>query len=309
MLDFSQVAHEAGGPPTPAPAPPWEGNLDDAGMVVLEQNPLNLPAAKKRFQDFAALAERIRTDANAVEVSDDPSLKRAVSLGNEAKKAARIIETRRKEVIADPTEFVRAVNAFCKVLSDPLAEAEAAIKNKVSIYQARIEMERRKAEEAARRAAQELQEKLRREAEEANRLAREEAARKAEMETRARLEREAQERRAREAETAAQEQERRAREAAEIEVARKKAEEEAKAAEIEAPTVMAPVIPKAENVTRTETGAAFQRKAWEFELADIEQVPRAYLILDEKRVRDAIRMGVRQIAGIRIFETSKTVLR
>jgi len=205
MLDFSQVTEMPPGPPP-------------EGVIVQQENPLNLPAAKARFADFAAVVERIRTDANAVEVSDDPSLKRAVSLGNEAKKSARIIEMRRKEIIADPTEFVRAVNAFCKVLSDPLAEAEAAIKNKVSIYQARIEMERRKAEEAARRAAQELQEKLRREAEEANRLAREEAARKAEMETRARLEREAQERRAREAETAAQEQERRAREAAEIEV-------------------------------------------------------------------------------------------
>ena len=228
MLDFSQVTESPGGPPQGA----------------LMESPLNLPAAKARFADFAAVAGRIKADAHAIEIADDHSLKRAVSLGSEAKKAARVIETRRKEIIAEPMEFIRAVNALCKTLSDPLAEAEAAIKGKVSIYQAQIEMERRKAEEAARRAAQELQEKLRREAEEANRIAREEAARRAEEETRARLEREAQERRAREAETAAQEQERRAREAAEIEAARKKAEEEAKTAEIEAPTVIPPTMPK-----------------------------------------------------------------
>jgi len=310
MLDFSQVTQGQEAPPAPAATPPWEGNLDDAEMIVVDHNPLNLPAARKRFQDFAAVVERIRADAKTVEVSDEQSLKFAVALGGESKRITKAIDTRRKEIIADPSEFIKSVNGLCKSLSDPLAEAEAAVKSKISLYQARIEMERRKAEEAARKAAQELQDKLRREAEEANRKAREEAARRAEEETRTRLAREAEERAKREAESATQEKERRAREAAQIEAARKKAEEEAKAVEIEAPVVVPPVVPKAENVARADTGAAaFQRKSWEFEVEDIGNIPREYLLLDEKKVRDAIRMGIRNIPGIRIFETTKTVLR
>lgn len=306
-MDFAEVQDTAGPEITP-----WENDFERAETAVAMQvSPLNLPVAKARFKDFAQLVERIRADAQAVEISSDESLKFAVALGGESKRIARSIDTRRKEIINDPGEFVKAVNGFCKVLTDPLAEAETAVKGKISMYQHQIEMERRKAEEAARKAAAELQEKLRREAQEANMKAREEAIRQAEEALKAQRAKEEAERAARhEAESKIQEEGRKIREAEEMEAARVKAASEAKAAEISAPTVLQPVIPKAENVTRTETGAAaFQRKTWEFELTDIAQVPRDYLILDEKRVRDAIRMGIRDLPGIRIFETSKTVLR
>jgi hypothetical protein len=287
MLDFAEVVQDAEGL-TEQEETPFDCDFERAETAVtMQQNPLNLPVAKARFKDFAQHVERIRTDAQSVAVNDDGSLKFAVALGGESKRIAKAIDTRRKEIINDPGEFVKAVNGLCKSLTDPLVEAESAVKGKITMYQHQFEMERRKAEEAARRAAAELQEKLRREAEEANRKAREEAIRQAEEQ--------AKERQASEAE---------------IEAARQKAGEEAAAVEISAPTVLPLTFPKAENVTRTETGAAaFQRKSWEFELSDILQVPRDYLILDEKRVRDSIRMGIREIPGIRIFETTKTVLR
>jgi hypothetical protein len=34
-------------------------------------------------------------------------------------------------------------------------------------------------------------------------------------------------------------------------------------------------------------------------------VPRAYLIVDEKKIREAIKMGVTEIPGIRIFTTQR----
>jgi ABC-type proline/glycine betaine transport system ATPase subunit len=40
------------------------------------------------------------------------------------------------------------------------------------------------------------------------------------------------------------------------------------------------------------------RKVWAFELQDLSQVPREYLVLDEKKVRQAIRSGERAIPGI-----------
>lgn len=100
------------------------------------------------------------------------------------------------------------------------------------------------------------------------------------------------------------------------EEARKAAEElqrkidaEAKKAGVEAPKVMAPVIPEAPKVTRTEAASAHQRKVWSFEVTDHTQVPVEFKIVDEQLIRDAIKMGVREISGVRIFEETKTIFR
>ena len=50
-------------------------------------------------------------------------------------------------------------------------------------------------------------------------------------------------------------------------------------------------------------------KTWVHEITDASVVPRAYLIIDESKIRDAIRLGVRDIPGIRIFEKESITLR
>ncbi len=147
-------------------------------------------------------------------------------------------------------DFVKAVNGFCKDYTDRLGEVVMITKKKIGAYQYQQELERRKQEEAARKAAQELQDKLRREAEEAARH------------------------------------------------------------EIQAPIVTAPVIPVQEKVTRTETGAAAHvRKVWKAEVVNEAEIPREYLTVDMKKVNDAVRMGAREIPGVRIFEEVSTVFR
>lgn len=273
-------------------------------------NAYDIALVRPKFDDYRAEALRIATDARALTVQDQESLNIAVMLGGNAKKIAKAVDAQRKAIILDPQDFVKSVNGLCKMITDQLDEAEKIVKAKIGQHQAKIELERRKQEEAARKAAQELQDKLRREAEEANRKAREEAARRAEEETRARLAKEAEERAKREAESKVQAEERAKREAEEIEAARKKAEEEAAKHEIEAPTVLAPVIPVQEKVTRTESGtSAHQRKVWTFEVLDAALVPAEYKIVDEQLIKDAIKMGCRAIPGVRIFEETKTVFR
>jgi len=62
-------------------------------------------------------------------------------------------------------------------------------------------------------------------------------------------------------------------------------------------------IPKEKQITRTETGAvAYQKKVWDFEIIDESQIPREYLCPNVKKIREAIRMGVREIPGIKIYE-------
>jgi hypothetical protein len=59
---------------------------------------------------------------------------------------------------------------------------------------------------------------------------------------------------------------------------------------------------KHDSKSKTESGSSFTRKTWKFELTDISQVPRDFLCLHDWRVREAIKDGTREIAGIRIYE-------
>jgi hypothetical protein len=51
------------------------------------------------------------------------------------------------------------------------------------------------------------------------------------------------------------------------------------------------------------------RMVWSFEVENISTVPRDYLMLDEQKVRNAIRAGIREIPGIKIFQKQQTVYR
>jgi hypothetical protein len=78
---------------------------------------------------------------------------------------------------------------------------------------------------------------------------------------------------------------------------------------VDAPVVAPPVVPKADAVTRTDAGAAHVRKTWAFEIEDPTKVPAEYLMVDERKVREAVKQGIREIPGVRIYEDAKTVIR
>ncbi len=89
----------------------------------------------------------------------------------------------------------------------------------------------------------------------------------------------------------------------------KKLNEEAKVKGTEPVKVETPIIPKKESVTRTETGSAHGRKIWTFEIIDSNKVPREYLIVSDILIRDAVKAGIREIPGVKIFEKSVTTFR
>lgn len=309
MLDFSQVVQDASGLTPPGILPGEDERQDEPEVMtaVMVTQPLTLAAVRGQFSECLVRVQGMARDAIALTVDDEESLKFAVALGGEASKIAKRIDAKRKEVTADASDFVKSVNGFCKDYTDRLGEVVTITKTKVGQYQHQVELERRRQEEAARKAAQELQDKLRREAEEMNRKAREEAARQAEEEAKARFAKEAEERAKKEAESKAQEEARKIREAEEIEAAKKKAEEEAAKHEIQAPTVLAPVIPVQEKVTRTDTGASsYQVKTWKAEIISEADVPREFCSVDMKKINDAVKMGIRAVSGVRIYEETST---
>lgn len=51
------------------------------------------------------------------------------------------------------------------------------------------------------------------------------------------------------------------------------------------------------------------RKVWTFSIDSLAEVPQEYLMLNEKKVREAIRSGERHISGLTIFQKQQTVYR
>lgn len=89
----------------------------------------------------------------------------------------------------------------------------------------------------------------------------------------------------------------------------KKMEAEAKEKNIAPPEAIAPVLPKKAATVRTETGSASGRKQWVFKVVNEAEIPREWLRLDEMKVRDAIRGGVRNIEGLEIYQEETTTFR
>ena len=51
------------------------------------------------------------------------------------------------------------------------------------------------------------------------------------------------------------------------------------------------------------------RNIWTFEVENLSQVPREYLMLDSQKIREAIRSGERSIPGLSIFQKQQTIYR
>lgn len=58
-----------------------------------------------------------------------------------------------------------------------------------------------------------------------------------------------------------------------------------------------------------EDGKLSKVKKWTWELEDEAVVPREYLALDAKKIDDAVKQGVRNIPGIKIFEKEEISMR
>lgn len=94
----------------------------------------------------------------------------------------------------------------------------------------------------------------------------------------------------------------------------RKAAEEAKAKGEEPPApvqveITAPAVPKTDNVVRSQAGTAHVRQEWKFAIEDASAVPREYLTVDERAIREAVKNGVREIPGMRVYQETKTIFR
>jgi len=255
------------------------------------------------------------TDLASNEVARD-TLKKIVTL-------KRMIEAKRVETVKPLNERVKEINVYAGKIEQPLLDAEKFVKGRMGEFAA-AEAERRIKE----------QQRLQAEARERERLA---AIERQRIEAEAKAKREAEEKKAREdAEAKRLEMERIAKEEAdalaEFGVNDPEAEElaaqEAEAARLAAAEEQRKLTERLER-DRLEQEARFQREAEERERArradekaleasrpkntrqvpkyrvkDLDQVPRAYLVLNESMVKQAQAAGI-EIPGVEYyFETT-----
>ena len=86
---------------------------------------------------------------------------------------------------------------------------------------------------------------------------------------------------------------------------------QAEEAGVDAPQIpaMAPVK-KVDTIARSDDGtSASITRPWVYEVTDEEAIPRKYCVPNPKKIKDAIKAGIREIPGVRIFQDTKTTIR
>jgi len=87
-------------------------------------------------------------------------------------------------------------------------------------------------------------------------------------------------------------------------------EEQAKKLGVEAPKVTPVKAPKPETVIHTAGGhSQYLRRTWKVEILNPKEIPKEYLIPDLKLINQAVRMGVREIPGVKIYEDVSAIHR
>lgn len=234
------------------------------------------------------------------------------------------LEATRVSIVKPFNDFVGEVNTLFKGISAPILESKAMVNQKIVAHaqkQERIRLE----EERKRFAAEQARlRKLEEERQERERIEREkrEAEEKALAEERERLRKLEEEQIAKEmeaqkaseeekqkvlAEAERQRKEREALEQEKLEVERLKreAEEERKRIDEEKALEEQRKIAEQERVRKEqENKVKGIVKSWQWEIVDENSVPRAFCTPDSKKINQAIKTGIREINGLRIFEAT-----
>lgn len=75
------------------------------------------------------------------------------------------------------------------------------------------------------------------------------------------------------------------------------------------PEVVADLAPAVDKTVKTEAATAGFRDNWTYEIIDAALVPREYLTVDGPAITKAVKSGVREIAGVRIFNEPVVAMR
>ncbi len=66
---------------------------------------------------------------------------------------------------------------------------------------------------------------------------------------------------------------------------------------------------KIEKMSRGEAATSTVMKVWKWEIQNEKEIPREHLMIDEKKINKLVKAGLRDIPGLRIFETESMSIR
>lgn len=278
--------------------------------------------AKKDADAFMVIGKSLIVKANGLEIKKREDKQTADLLKKECLLTVQNLETKRKEITIPVNHFLDEVNTLFKQVSTPILEAQNTVKSKILAYdqeqeKLRIEMEEKALEKERMRLRKLEEERLERERiekekrEEEDRKLRAEQDRLKKMEEirlqkeieSKRLNEEEQNKIREEAEKQRQAKESIEREKLEIERMKREAEEEKKRLdeekkEMEKKRIADELLKKKEAEMKVK--GIFKR--WSWEIVDEEKVPRAFCSSNNVKINQAIKSGIREIYGIRIFQ-------
>lgn len=266
--------------------------MSAAPTLELVKNEVDEKAAEVQSQVAAATAQ-----AEAMQVRDQAEADMAATFLRDVKRRRSAAEAERKRLKEPILEAGRRIDQTFKDAMAPFDAADKIVRGKLGTYTAEQERIRREEEERLERERQERERKAR-EARE-----RQEAEERQRREQAEREQREAEE----EAAKAKSEADREAAEALAAEAAR--AAEEASVAESAIASLPEVQMPKAVVAAPPKQEGISTRKVWKAEVIDDAAVPRDYLVVDEKAIRAAVKSGVREIPGVRIYSVDEMAVR
>jgi hypothetical protein len=286
-------------------------NIMDHATSAIGHNRSPSSVADRLAEDYAELIvtiEQLARDATAApdEISDDDDVNSVGALVKEIAAAAKRAESIRVAEKEPHLQASREIDGFFKVKAlDRLERMKKALEARVTDY-----LRRKAAEERRRR-----EEEERRKREEAARLLREAE----ERERTARLAREEEERAKRAASVSSFDEQPMpvASYAASEQARAKQALDDAAMADAEALRAAREADAKPAELARTRGASSLStlKEVWDFEIVDLDSVPLSTLrpfiprADIEKAIRAFVKVGHREIEGVRIFKTELAVIR
>lgn len=202
----------------------------------------------------------------SLKVTDDDSMKQVMAAGKEAKEFHKKVDEQRKALVKPLNDKVGEINDYAKSLFQPIDQVITHSKSQLAQWENILEKKRQ---------------------EEAKRLEEERKAKQAEIEKKAREEKEQAEM---EASFGLKSDDEIKRDELVAKAAREREELElSKEAKSQQKEIAAKKV----------SGA---RKIWKHEVVNFNLVPRDFLVLDDKKVREAILAGNTNIPGLNIFQ-------
>jgi len=212
-------------------------------------NPATVTPIEKHTPEVAGRAGELVEMAGRCIIQTDKDLENASDLVKFIKALVKKADDERTSITKPIKDSIKLLESKFKAITDPLDKAETDVKRKMLSYTQ--EKQRKAAEEAARIA-------------EANRLA-------------------------------------------ELEAAERTIFDDAPDVTGEAPIEAPTIVPTTVRGDYGSTSSIVKR--WTFEVTDISKVPSEFLAVDAVAIREQIKSGVRTIEGIRIFQDESISVR